>query len=226
MGKVFRVFKAKRRVRRGKKTLRASKNLKKIIQKEIHKDAELKYFDNPTTANPYTLDATAEAIGINAIGNGLMSSIVQGTSNVTRVGGEIRVKRLSLRFRATAFSATATGVVFVVRFPQSNGGTPVLANIWAQVSDIAVAERDVDYKNDYHILGKILIQADRGTTLNRTYQWSKTYKGSGLKVEYDENAAADSAVEFNNVFLIAQSNGSDDVISLSNLIARVEYFDM
>lgn len=227
MGKLvqFKPSKRSKRVRKSRPV--ASKVLRQVIQKEINKDAETKYKDNAPTTTPYLVDATAEAVAFNNAGNGIMSNILQGTTAVTRIGNEIRVKRISLRFRATAFSATATATLFIVRFPQCNGATePTLANVWQQVNDIAVSHRDEDYLNDYHILGKITIQATAGTTLNRMYSWSKTYKNQGLKVEYDANADADGSVEYNNIYLIAQANGSDDTISLSNMVFRVEYKDI
>jgi len=233
MGKLVQ-FKSLRKTkrRRGRK---AGKRLKAIIQKEIHKGAEKKFFDNTISATggaaPYLLDATAEVVpssltGAGASQMGMLPACLVGTSENQRIGDSIRVKRLSLKFRATAFSATATGVVYVVRSPEPDGVAPTIANLWSQVTDIAVANRNPNYLSDYHILGKILIQATAGTSLNRTYSWSKTYKGAGLKVVFDGATSAIDDVEQNNVFLIAQSNGSDDVISISNGIFRVEYFDM
>lgn len=232
MGKLFK-FKAKKGRTR---PVKAGKRLKAIIQKEIHKDAEKKFLDNLIYATgggsaPYLLDATAEVVPtINTVGGasvpyGLLAVIPEGTSNNTRIGDAIRVKSMVLRFRATAFSAVASGVVYVVRFPQSNGAAPTLANIWSQVTDIATAQRNPTYMNDYHILGKINISASNGTTLNKLFTWKKTYRGPGMKVTYDGSTSAIDDVESNNVFLIAQSNGSDDVISISNGVFRVNYYD-
>jgi len=224
------LFKSRRPRRRPRRVL-PSKALKKIIQKEIHKDVERKFTDSLTQtiagAQPYLMDATAEFIPINANNDfGVCSNTIQGTTDNTRVGNEIRVKNLSLKFRAKAFSATATGVVYIVRFPQCNGLNPTIANVFQTVTDIASAHRNPTYMNDYHILGKIMIQANAGTTLNRVYSWSKSYKGAGLKVEYnDGTSGTDPEVEFNNVFLLAQSNGSDDVISINDGVFRVTYTD-
>jgi len=235
MGKLVK-FVSKRRPRGRKARPVATKALRTVIQKEIHKDVERKFFDNVISATgglaAYTLDATAEVVtssadGTGAVAAGMLPFIIQGITQQTRIGDELRVKHLSFKFRATAFTATATGVVFIVRYPQCDGRAPTLANIWSQVTDIATAERNPDYMNDYHILGKILIQADRGLTLNRTYSWSKSYKNAGLKVEYDAEpgSGAVTDVEFNNIFIIAQANGSDDVISIGNPRFRVSYTD-
>jgi len=233
MGKLVK-FVGKRRGRARKARPVATKALRKVIQKEIHKDVERKFFDNQISATggftPYLLDSTAEVvtseIGGGGAAYGMLPFIIPGNTQNTRVGEEIRVKRLSFNFRATAFTTTATGVLFIVRYPQCDGRAPTLNQIWSQVTDIATAERNVDYMNDYHILGKINISADKGISLNRLYSWSKTYKGAGLKVEYDATAADVTSVEFNNIFLIAQANGSDDVISIGNPIFRVSYTDM
>jgi len=219
-----------------KRVPKASKALKKVIQKEIRKDQEKKYIDNVLSATggaaPYLLDATAEVIptsltGASAQPYGMVRSIIQGTDQQTRIGDEIRVTNMSLKFRATSFSSTATGVVYIVRFPQSNGTVPntSVPLIWSNITDIAVSHRDVDHMNDYHILGRIFIQATAGTSLNRMYEWSKSYKGTGLKVEFDGSTSDYSDVEFNNVFLVAQSNGSDDVISITNGVFRLSYTD-
>jgi len=237
MGKLVK-FVSKRRGRPRKARPVATKALKRAIQKEIHKDVETKYVDFTISVSggsigPYLVDTTAEVVtGVLAGGGsssanaiGLMPYIVQGTTQQQRIGDELRVKRLNLTFRATAFSPTVTGVVYIVRYPQTDGRLPTIGNIWNQVADIATAQRNPDYMNDYHILGKIMLLPDRGVALNRIYSWSKSYKGAGLKVEYSATNAAKEDVEFNNIFLIAQANGGDDTILISNGNCRVTYTD-
>lgn len=222
-----------------KRVPKASKALKKVIQKEIKKGQEKKFVDNYTSATgayaAYTIDNTAEVVpstintAVAASSIGLLPGIIQGTTQQQRIGDEIRVTNLSLKFRVNGLTTTSSAVMYVVRYPQCGvGGTgylPTIANIWSQVSDIAVSHRNPDYMNEYHILGRIVIQCTQGTSLNREYSWSKSYKGAGLKVEYDATGGALDDVEFNNIFLIAQSNNSDDVVTVSNGVLRVTYTD-
>jgi len=220
MGKLVQVTKTvtRGRRRRVRKNVRASKALKTVIQKEINKNIEDKY--DFSTAFSQTLDATAE----NCTLVGLFAPIVQGITNTTRIGNEINVRSVKCTFRATAFSSVATGTVYLVKFKSCDGTNPVIGDIWRDISDIGVSDREPDFMDDYQILDKVVIQANKGVSLNNVYTLSKTFKGKGLKVRYDATAGLITDVEENNLFVIAQSHGSDDIITVAG-VWRIKYQD-
>jgi len=233
MGKL--VMYKRRRTGRGKKVPKASKGLRKVIQKEINKNIDDKYCDSyilvAGAATPYLVDTTAElvtmsnAVDANAVAYGIMAPIVQGVTEQTRIGDSIRVKRIELRMRCVGLTAGGSVTVHVVKYPQSNGAAPTIASIYTTPTDIANSTRNHLYLNDYQIIGKHTFQVDKGGATNRLFQWNKSYKGAGMNVTYDGTAFDIQYVESNNIFLVCQGyNVTDDTLLLSGS-ARVIFQD-
>lgn len=220
MGKLVQITKTvtRGRRRRVRKNVRASKTLKKVIQKEINKNVEDK--NNYSTSFSNTLPAVAALIEA----DGLMPGIVQGITSNTRIGNEINVQSVSCTFRATAFSSTLTGTVYLIRYKSTDGRQPVIGDIWNSIGDIGVSHREEDYRADYSILDKVVIQGNKGISLNNVYTLSKTFKGAGLKVKYDGNTTGFASVDENNLFVIGQAHSTGAVITVAGTW-RIKYQD-
>jgi len=215
MGKLVQVTKTvtRGRNRKVRKTVKASKVLKKAIQKEINKNVETKYYRAlVSTAIAGLVDTTAERLPDAA---GVMAKILQGDTVSTRSGNVIRVKSLSLKFRCTAIAAGTSAVIYLIKYSNCNGLAPTIADIWTDVTDLANSPRVIEKMDDYAILGKVDIKIGPGGSTNRLYSLNKSFKGAGLKVQYDANADDATSVESNNLYYVVQSSVADDVITLN-----------
>lgn len=231
MGKLVKFVGRRKKARKARPV--ATKALRKVIQKVLNKNLELKYIDCGFTG---LVTATSQlATG----GSTTCSDILPGDDQGQRTGHQIRIKKLELKgsFQANSiYDQDVICYIAIVLYKDPLGNTPGVASIWDNTSNIGNSFRFEDRKEDYTILKMIRVHmpiefgaaAQDGPV--RNFSWTKRFKGAGLRVEYN-NAATGAAtdVEQNNLFCYVQRYGNPPnaggTISLANTEMRISFTD-
>lgn len=184
--------------------------------------AEKKFFD---TALNFTFDITAEVPA-----TGQLALIPQGDTESTRDGQQCVIKTIQIRARlnfAPATAATASDVchLLLVLDKQCNGAaaavTDVLtsSNMWSNLNNLANSERFVILKR-WAI--PMTAQAGVSAAYNDTCKQINLYKKCNIPMKFSGTTGAITEIRSNNIFLIAGSSVSDDLVTLAG-ICRVRF---
>lgn len=125
---------------------------KKYVQKAISKTTETKYFQDSASISGTAVSTTAGLWDITAI--------PQGSTDTTRVGDKLKMKRIIIKANIQSANVATLGTTDDVRiimfqwYPNSNLIAPVLASILnnTTASTICQSFYNHDYINQYHIL--------------------------------------------------------------------------
>lgn len=181
---------------------------------------ELKFFDTDLT---FAVDNTAEVPA-----TGQLTLIPQGDTQSTRDGRAAYIKSIRVHGTVTAVPAAAanlasTAIVYVILDTQCNGAAATASGDTGVVTsaDLTVANMNLANGDRFKILKKFVwtFNSLAGVTtaygnVQRHFDW---YKKCNITINYD-NAAGTGAIttiRSNNIFLLAGSAGSDDVINVA-----------
>lgn len=199
----------KKRPMKGKRLV-ASTALKKVIRKEIAEKAEVKQVD-ATFSGTFTT-TLALATG----GTTTASDIVEGVSEVQRVGDQILVKSLNLRANiatGNTFDAEEYAYIALVLYKNCDGRNPDPAEVWTTTSNIGISLRHPDFLTEYSVLKIVKVKliprygVAAASAPQQNVIWNHRFKGQGMKVQYDGNSGAATDVITNNIFIYLQCVG-------------------
>lgn len=212
-----------------KRTPVASKALKKVIRKEIAGVSEIKQVDASFSGT------TSSAIALATGGTTTLSDIVEGTSELQRVGDQIWVKSLNLRgiFRSDdMMDNDVYCYLAVVLYKRCDGRNPDIAEIWTG-SNMGISLRHADFLTEYSVLKMIKVKllprygAAAASAPIQDFRWNHRFKGRGMKVQYDGVSGAATDVITNNIFVYIQYAGEAPPTqpALINCVMRINYTD-
>lgn len=187
------VKKSKRNYKRAPKSVKNSlsvpqkKEVKYIVNKTIKSDTEYKQMAYGAstgsiycgTAGLYTLDITGQ--------------IIQGIGDSQRVGDEINIKSLHMRFNLwnNIDLAYTTWRIIVFQYKtHSLSFPPTLAQMVLQSASNtggtygAMSSRNIDFMNSYHVLYDKMIMTDKTTFTSKLLRVSIPLKYAKKKIQY------------------------------------------
>lgn len=185
---------------------------------------ELKFFD---TALSFTADATGEVPA-----TGQLNFIRQGAGESQRVGRKVIVKSVQIQaglaYAPGAGAAAATILyVFLVQDTQANGAAAAVTDVLTSTA-LATALPNVENNQRFRILRKFVWEMNSPSGVTTAYNdmrldW-KYYGKCSIPIDFSADVGDITDVRSNNLFLIAGSNGSDDLVSVAGT-CRLRFSD-
>lgn len=183
---------------------------------------EVKNFDTDLS---FTVDNTGEVPA-----TGQLVLIPQGDTATTRDGRQCTVKSVQIRANATfAPGAGAVGstnaVIYLVLDKQCNGAAAAVtdvfntASLWKSVMNLANSDRFVIMKK---WVINFTTQAGVTTAFCPISKQIEYYKRCNIPLQFSSTTGAITELRSNNLFLIAGSEGTDDLITVDG-ICRVRF---
>lgn len=185
--------------------------------KRLGNIAERKFFD---TALAFSLDATPEVPA-----TGQLVLIPQGDTESTRDGRQCTVE--SIRILAdlvftpgAAATASLVSTIILVQDTQTNGAAALPGDVYlGGVANLTYANINLANSSRFKILKKWTHlwnpQAGATTAYNTIVKHIDWYKRCRIPLVYSSTAGAITELRTNNLFLLAQSNGADDIVTVA-----------
>ncbi len=184
---------------------------------------EEKFFD---TANSFTVDLTAEVPA-----TGQLNLVPQGVTESTRVGRKIWVQSISMRGvavydPAATNNSTTDVVLMVVQDTQCNGAAAAATDVME--GNLATTFGNLANQGRFKILKRFVMNLASGAgvdgaygTKSRNYEW---HKNCNIPIEFDSTTGVLTEVTSNNLFLLASSAVTDDLVTFTGT-TRIRYTD-
>lgn len=185
---------------------------------------ELKFFD---TAISFTADATGEVPA-----TGQLCLIPQGTGESARIGRNVVIKSIQLRLGADfvpggAANASTNLNLYVMQDTQANGAAAGVTDIFTG-TNLTSALINLDNSQRFKILKKIRMNLTSAAGVTTAYNSvNKTidyFRKCHIPMDFSSTTGAITEIRSNNVFLVAGSSDSDDLIAVTGN-ARVRFSD-
>lgn len=188
-----------KRARQQKSEARVAPAVRKYVRKCMSKQLEKKFYQKNHSGVSPTSAGTFYSCGV--------SEIVQGTSDLTRIGNQVRI--LKIHGRGIVYdSANPTGNfrILVVRDSQFNGANPAVSDILTNTLTFG------EYNNTnvighggsrFEILYDKFISTDWKIAASPTYKFVSFTVRPKCVVTYGASTGAVSDVQKNNVFVLA-----------------------
>jgi len=187
---------------------------------------EDKFFD--TSLNiPFDLTGEVPATG------GQLNLIPQGVTESTRVGRKATIKSIQIRgvaqFVPAGAAAVASDVVYlyVVLDKQANGAAAAVTDVLTSAT-IPVGMINMANSERFTILKRFVMKlgSNAGATTafgndSKSVEW---YHKCNIPLEFSSTTGAITEIKSNNVFLLAGSSYSDDVVTLAGT-CRIRFSD-
>lgn len=186
--------------------------------------SELKFFD---TAISFMVDATGEVPA-----TGQLVLIPQGVTESTRVGRSCVIKSLYFKgvvtFAPAASANSLTNVyIYFVQDTQANGAAAAVTDVMTG-SNLSTALINLDNSQRFRILKKFQIHLESNagvtTAYNSTSRILEFYKKCHIPIDYSSTTGAISEIRSNNIFMLAGTDGTDDVAAVTGTV-RVRFAD-
>ncbi len=169
-------------------------------------------------------DKTGTSISTSPSGADIIT-LVQGTSNNTREGDQIKVVSIYFRYVISMHaSATDTSVrILLVQDKQCNGTAVSWADVLSSATspDSLVAFNNLDNKYRFNILYDRVHQMSIN---GRRNIYGKFYKKCAIKVRYSSNLGTVADINTNNLAILWVSDEASNTPAME-LISRVRYVD-
>lgn len=185
---------------------------------------EMKFFD---TALSFSVDATGEVPA-----TGQLALIPQGDTESSRDGRMAYVKSIQMRGTMLlnpggAASAATVVYMYLVLDTQANGAAAAVTDVFTSAT-LNGALVNLANSQRFKILKKWVIDFNTGagatTAFNQTAKHFELYKKLNVPVSYSSTTGAIGEIKSNNLFLIAGSINTDDLVTVTG-VARLRFLD-